>query len=198
MAQENSTSTRGENPRTRRVRKLMLETAVGLLVNEGAGEVTAARVAEEADVARTTVYRQWPDQPSLLLATVQELTTPPHPMDFSGPVEDDVRRTLEGLRERCRRRKVRTVFGTLAGHSPHDAAFREAQLLFVQQLAQPVVDALEAGMQRGELARSTDCVAEANLLAGPLLYCHLALHETISDDLISEVVARWQGSRPGA
>lgn len=173
----------------------MLDTAIDLLVSDGAQEVTAARVAEQAEVARTTVYRQWPDQRSLLLATVHELTAPHHPTEVAGPIDDDVRATLETLRARMIHRNVRSIFGTLAGYAPHDAAFRDAQVHFVNQLTQPLVDALEAAVERGELHASADCTFEAKLLAGPLLHCHLALYDTIADSLIDEVIERWQTSR---
>ena len=86
MEGEDEKGERSENPRTRRVRELMLSTAVALLLEGGANEVTAARVAERADVARTTVYRQWPDQLSLLLATIKSLTTSHRPISNPGPL----------------------------------------------------------------------------------------------------------------
>ncbi len=52
------------NPRTRRVRKLILDTATEVLLEQGAFDVTVYRVAERADVARTTIYRHWPTRPA--------------------------------------------------------------------------------------------------------------------------------------
>lgn len=186
-----------ENPRTRRVRQLMLATAVELLLEGGADELTAARVADGADVARTTVYRQWPDQDSLLLATIQELSmsVAGAPAESMGRVEGDVRVALEQLRIGLVRRSARTVYGALASRSAHDANFSDAQRDLVQQLMLPLIGALEAGVARGDLDQTTDCAFEANLLAGPLLHCHLSLHNDISNELIDEVMQRWREAR---
>jgi len=181
-----------ENPRTRRVRALMLETAVEVLLKEGAAEVTALRIAERADVARTTVYRQWPDQRSLLLATIAELTRPHHQREHDGPLDEDLRATLGQLRERLVRREVRSVFGALAAQATQDEAFRDAQRLFVRQLTQPVAEAFEAAVERGEVPATLDPVFEADLLAGPMLHCHLVCHHDVTEALVEEVFRRWQ------
>lgn len=180
-----------ENPRTRRVRELMLATATDILLSSGPQHVTAARVAEQADVARTTVYRQWPDQRSLLLATVEARSNPIMASSPDGPVETDVRTACDQLRKRLEKRQVRAVFGALAGQAAQDNTFRDAQRLFVQQLSSPMKKALDAAVDRGELDESTDTTLEATMLAGPLLHVHLALHDKITDDLINEVVERW-------
>ena len=187
-----------ENPRTRRVRELMLSTAIELLLEGGAQEVTAARIADRADVARTTVYRQWPDQRSLLLATVQELTSAHLHNPPDGHIDDDVRKTLERIRTRLVKRDVRSVYSALAGQASLDETFRDAKRLFIHQLTQPVVLALESNVARGALPASIDCTFEANLLAGPILHCHLALHEDITDELIDAIMERWERAMKSA
>lgn len=182
---------RRENPRTRRVRELVLQASMEVLLECGASDVTAAIVAERADVARTTIYRHWPDQRSLLLATLEALTKPHHRTTTSGPLEDDVRQSLDRLRNRLVTREVRSVFGALAAHSSQDDAFLAGQQLFVQQLAMPTVAVLEAAQLRGELTSEIDCTFEATMLTGPLLHQHLTLCEEISDRLIDAVVHRW-------
>lgn len=180
-----------ENPRTRRVRSLILSTCVDVLLNNGAHEVTVSNIAERADVARTTIYRHWPDQRSLLLATIENLTTPRRIETTTGPLDDDILTALRRLRERLARRDVRSVFGALAGHATQDDAFADAQQLFVRQLAQPMVTILEAAQERGELGIDVNCQFEANLLAGPILHQHLALHDEVTEELINEVAQRW-------
>lgn len=191
MESEATAAARRENPRTRRVRQLVLETAVEVLLERGADEVTAVNVAEEADVARTTIYRHWPDQRSLLLATIEQLTTAHHTHATDGPLADDVRSALEALRLRLVTREVRSVFGALAGRAPQDDTFGDAQRLFISQLTQPMVDVLEAAAGRGELEADVDGGSEAALLVGPLLHRYLVLVDEIPDELIDEVVRRW-------
>lgn len=182
---------RRENPRTRRVRQLILDTSIGILLEQGAQGVTAANVAEKADVARTTIYRHWPDQPSLLLAAIDNLVTGHELPEATGPLDDDIRRALQQLRQRLVYREVHSVFGALAGFAAQEAAFGDAQRRFVEGLTQPMVAVLQAAKDRGELAADTDCLFEATQLTGPLLHQHLALRSEITDDLVSEVATRW-------
>lgn len=182
------------NPRTRRVRRAVLDAAIEVLLERGAHEVTAGRVAEQADVARTTIYRHWPDQGSLLLATIDALTAPHHPSPNEGRLADDLRSVLEGLRTRLVRRDVRSVFGALAAYACRQDAFADAQRRFVHQLARPTVDVLEVAQARGDLARDVDCDFEATLLVGPILHQHLVVLGAVEDRLIDEVLGRWLGA----
>lgn len=191
MTSETTDVERRENPRTRRVRQLILETAEQVLLERGAHEVTAAIVAEKADVARTTIYRHWPDQRSLLLATIESLTTPHFEVEAEGPLDSDVRLNLERLRSRLVMREVRSVYGALAGHAAHDEAFADGQRLFIGQLVQPLVVVLEAAQGRGELGSKIDCTFEAAQLAAPILHQHLSLQAEITDAMIGEIVTRW-------
>ncbi|MFW2334204.1 TetR/AcrR family transcriptional regulator [Ilumatobacter sp.] len=179
------------NPRTRRVREAVLSVAVEVLVEHGAHEVTAARIAEQADVARTTVYRHWPDQRSLLLATIDALTTPHRRTESVGSLAEDVRVALVQLRSRITTHDVRSVFGALATHAAHDEAFSDAQRRFIEQLTQPTRDVLNASQQRGALQADVDCDLEARLLTGPILHQHLAWHDTVTDSVLDLVVRRW-------
>lgn len=187
---------RAENPRTLRVRQLILDSAIELLVRGGAREVTAARIAEETGVARTTIYRQWPDQPSLLLATIDALVAPHFPAPGSGDLEDDLTTALTNLRTRLVTRQVRPVLAALVDYATRDDAFVSAQRRFVEGLIQPTVDVLDTARRRGELPATLDCSVAAMTLTGPLFQRFLLMQETIGDDLIDEVTSRFIRSQP--
>lgn len=191
MSNEPSAEATRLNPRTRRVRGVILGAAVEVLLERGAWDVTAARVAERADVARTTIYRHWPDQRALLLATIDALTSPDHRTRTVGRLEVDVRTVLGLLRTRLITHDVVSVFGALAAYAAQDNAFSEGQRRFVEQLTQPTADVLAVAQERGVLGVDVDCELEARLLAGPLLHQHLALHREITDDFIDEITGRW-------
>lgn len=180
-----------ENPRTRRVRRLILDTAIEVLLECGASEVTAVVVAERADVARTTIYRHWPDPQSLLLATVAAMISPHDTTSPTGPLADDVRSELDHLRKRLIFRQVRSVFGALASHADQHPDFQDAQRLFITGLTERTLNALEAAQLRGELGADRDCEFEARLLVGPVLHQYLVACDDISDQLIDEVATRW-------
>jgi len=191
MSNESSIGAGRVNPRTRRVREAILSAAVEILVESGAQDVTAARVAEQADVARTTIYRHWPDQRALLLATIDALTSPHHQTPTVGRLETDVRTVLGLLRTRLITHDVASVFGALSAYAARDSAFSEGQRLFVQRLTKPTYDVLVAAQKMGALRIDVDCELEASLLAGALLHQHLLLHNDITDSFIDEITRRW-------
>jgi len=170
---------------------LILDAAVEVLLAQGAHEVTATRVAARADVARTTIYRHWPDQSSLLLATIDALVAPHSPASSGGDLDTDLRADLVNLRTRLVTREVRPVFAALAAHAASDDLFVVAQRRFIDQMTQPVVDTLRAGRQRGELPARLDCRFEAELLTGPLFHLHLVTLRDIGDRVIDEIADRW-------
>lgn len=183
------------NPRTRRVRQTVLDAAIELLLAHGAHEITAARVAEHADVARTTIYRHWPDQASLLLATIDALTAAHRRRQSSGNLETDLRSDLRSLHTRLVVREVRSVFGALAAYSPGDDAFATAQRRFIERLVEPLHQSLQAAQERGEVDTALDCELEAHNLAGPLLYRHLVMHVELTENFVDDVARRWLANR---
>lgn len=191
MSNKESAEESRVNPRTRRVREVILAAAIEVLLEQGAQDVTAARVAERADVARTTIYRHWPDQRSLLLATIDALTASHQPTPTVGRLDEDVRTVLDFLRTRLVTRDVVSVHGALAAYAAVDNAFSEGQRRLLEHLAQPTADVLTLAKEQGALPEDFDCVGEAMLLAGPLLHQHLSLHAEITDHLIDEVARRW-------
>ena len=80
----------GENPRTTRIRDIVLPAVIELLLAEGAGAVTALRVSEHAGVARSTIYQHWPDQQALLLDAIDRIITPHVPTSITDNLEDDL------------------------------------------------------------------------------------------------------------
>lgn len=179
------------NPRTRRVQQLILDTAVNVLREQGAPEVTAHRVAERCDVARTTIYRYWPDQKALLLATIDSMMSPHFDLPEFDDLGDELKEVLSRLRTRLIFRDVRSVFGAIAAHAATDDGFADAQRRFVEMLAQPIAGCLAVGKDRGELDSDLDVDSEANHLTAPILQQYLFRFQDVSDELITETVDRW-------
>lgn len=179
------------NPRTKRVHQVVLDAALDILFDEGADEVTAARVAERTQVARSTIYRHWPDQSSLLLAAIDSLARPNARLTTDGNLEQDVRRVLNDLAYRLEVRKVRYVYGALGSQAPLSEMFEEAQRRFIGHLTMPMQFALEAACSRGELDSGIDCRLEADLLVAPILHRYLTLYDDLPAGMIDTVVDRW-------
>ena len=184
----NPQTQQGVNPRTTRVRQVILDAAGDLLVEHGAGEVTASRIAQETGVARTTIYRHWPDQSHLLLDTIDSLVAPHSPTTFTDDLEADLMTALSNLRARMTRQPFRQVFAALLGHANRERKFVAAQQRFVNGVLQPINDILTAAIDRGDVSPTVDIPQACAALAGPLFHQHVMLRESIDDHLITSTV----------
>ena len=179
------------NPRTRRVRRAILDAAGQMFIDHGADQVTAARVAIEADVARTTIYRHWPTSADLLLATIDDLATPGFPVVDSGDFEADLRSALNSLCVRLVMRETHKVFSALAAQAHSSQVFADAQSNFIGNLTRPIEQVLQAGKETGILPSDCDCRRETDTLASPILYQHFMLHNEPTAALVEDVLVPW-------
>ena len=186
-----SPSSTRENPRTTRVRNIVLDAAIALLLEGGAAAVTATRIADETGVARTTIYRHWPEQANLLLATIEALVSSGHTPANSGDVEADLMTELSRLRTRLVTRPVRPVFAALVDYAARDDAFAAAQHRFVEGIIRPTIDVVEEAQRRGDLPSKLDCSLAGTLLAGPLVHQYLVMGGEIDDALIEQAVSQF-------
>lgn len=177
-----------ENPRTRRVREIVLDEGLRLLVSEGGEAVTALRIAERTEVARSTIYRHWPDQPSLLFDVVERGVAPHRERELTGDVWHDLEAALQDLRTRITIRAFRRVFAALLIQSDRDSAFVGSQQRLLGGVLAGVRDVIVDALARGDLPPSLDVESACAHLAGPLLTQHVMLYEPIEDELITSVV----------
>ena len=183
----------GANPRTIRVRQIILDAAIDLLIKEGAGALTAVRIAEKTGVARTTIYRHWTDNTALLLDAIDKLISPHVPTSLSENLEEDLSATLTNLKMRMTKRPFRIVFAALLDHTNRNRDAVGAQRRFVNGVLQPLQDILANAKGRGALPSTVDVESVSAQLAGPLFIQHVMLRIPISDRLISQTIARFLG-----
>ena len=186
-----ATRRQGENARTTRVREVIVDTAAGLLVREGASAVTALRIAEDTGVARTTIYRHWPDPTALLLDAIDRVVRPHVPTRITDNLEEDLTQALTNLQMRMRKKPFRLVFAALLDHANRDRNLVAAQRRFVNGVLQPIQDVITAAQQRGDLPSTVQVETASAQLAGPLFLQHVMLRSTISEELISKTIAQF-------
>ncbi len=186
-----ATRRQGENARTTRVCEVIVDTAARLLVRDGAGAVTAVRIAEDTGVARTTIYRHWPDATALLLDAIDRVVRPHVPTQITDNLEADLVKALTILQMRMSKKPFRLIFAALLDHANRDRNLVAAQRRFVNGVLQPIQDVITAAQQRGDLPSTVQVETASAQLAGPLFLQHVMLRSTISEELISETIAQF-------
>lgn len=191
---DGGTAARRENPRTRRLRELVLADGIELLVSDGGEAVTAVRIAERTGVARSAIYRHWPNRAALLLAVVDRAVAPHHSTELSGDLAHDLRTALSNLRLRMRLRPFTRVFATLLAEANRDDTFVAPQRRLVDGVVSPLREVLLDGRGRGELPDTLDLDSACAQLAGPLLHQHVMLRAPIEDGLVDRLLGDFLGT----
>lgn len=177
-----------ENPRTTRVRKVVLDAAAKLLVEQGHQAVTPHQVSKATGVARSTIYRLWPDPVSLLLDAIDSVLAPDHGVSTVGDLRIDLTNELGTLRQRLNKRPFRTIFAALLDHAIRARELVPAQRRFVSGVTAPVRSIIAAAIDDGRLGQSLVLDEAVAQLVGPIFHRHVMLQARISDDLISRTV----------
>lgn len=177
-----------QNPRTARVRKIVLDAAAELLIEEGHYAVTPQQVSKATGVARSTIYRHWPDPVTLLLDAIDSVLGPHHTEPIIGDVHSDLVNALTNLRLRLRRHPFREMFAALLDHASRSPEFVVAQRRFVTAVAGPLSNVVIAAIDSGDVHPTTNPDEAVAQLTGPVFYKHVMQHAPTSDALIENTV----------
>ena len=177
-----------ENPRTTRVRKIILDAATELLITAGHRAVSPHQVSKATGVARSTIYRHWPDPVLLLLDAIDNVLAPDHTLSTVGELRIDLTTALEGLRRRLNKRPFRTMFAALLDHSTRSPKLVPAQRRFVSGVTAPLRSIIAEAIDDGRFEQSLKPDVAVAQLVGPIFHQHVMLQARISDDLIASTV----------
>ena len=175
------------DPRAERSRCAALAAARELLLDEGWEAVTHARVAERAGMARTTVYRHWPDATDLVLDALAEEKSERHPRP-TGVLRDDLVADLDAFRLQLRDPRIERVMVTIIERSAVDEEFGAARASLARQGTRPLAEILRAAIGRGELPACLDIDRVVEQLCGPMLFRHLVLRKPVTKRYVEVLV----------
>ena len=177
-----------ENPRTTRVRKIVVDAATALLIEEGHHAVTPHQVSKVTGIARSTIYRHWPDPVSLLMDAIDSVLAPDHTLSTVGDVRADLTTALEVLRLRLNRRPFRAIFAALLDHATRSKELIPAQRRFVTGVTAPLRIIVAEAIDNGRLDPSIKLEDVVAQLAGPLFHQHVMLQARITNELIANTI----------
>ena len=158
--------------RVERSQALIRGAAVAELAEKGWGGFTIEGVAKRAGVARSTVYRHWPDRLHLLVDALQAHSDQA-PARAAAPGRKRVVALVRHLAEAMADPARSAITPALIEAAEHDNALRDIQRRFTDQRRQALVDAL-----------ADDDVADPELvamaLAGAVIYARVMRHRPLS------------------
>ncbi len=179
---------RGRRPADE-VRADVLRTVGDLLLGEGSANLTFERVAREAGVSRTTLYKWWPSKGALALDgyfhAVQETLAFPD----TGDIRADLRTQLHAFAEVMTRTPGGRVLAELIGQSQTDpdlaAAYRSLYSAERRRLAAERIGAAQAC---GQIRPDADPQVLVDQLWGAVYHRLLIPDEPVTESFVDALV----------
>src|SRR6516165_6586244 len=168
--------------------KAILKAALEILFDKGYAGLTIDGVAARTGVGRPTIYRRWASKPELVIAALaQGIGLSPTP--DTGVLRDDL---LAFARDQVRMMNApqsRRVTAGLVADLVADPDLAETYFSeYVEPRRSTVWQALERGIQRGELRADADFSLIYDLLMGPLFMRSVVRGERLQPDMAEQIV----------
>lgn len=166
-------------PRSEEARRKALGAAADLIVERGVGAFSIEEVAARSGVAKSTIYRHWPERAALIIdtarATFEHVVTPD-----TGTLRGDLAAFTAGV--------VRADLST--GRSAQlmpaiiDAANRDPEIATLvdrlkDEREQPICTMVARAQARGEIPADLDIRVAVGTLIGPIVFRKLIQRQLI-------------------
>ena len=177
----------GLDPRKVRTRELVLTATAELLVEQGFERVTIEAIAERTGIARSTIYRNWPNRAELFIEAFDRMCVFPDIPDLGSMVEE-----LELLASELVDGLTNTEWGralpSLIGAAAHDEELAAAFQGFSNRRRALVAQVFERAAGRGEITGSYSPQALAAAFASGFFYHHLMVRRPLGKAYITHQV----------
>jgi AcrR family transcriptional regulator len=159
-----------ERSKAERCRQLILKTALDLVLEVGFRAVSIEAIAARAGVAKTTIYRRWPNKAAVVMDAFMIRVGSESLFPTTERVRDGIRLQMRSMAKSFRG-KVGALVKALLAEAQFDeelaTAFRERWTLPRRRKA---VSVFQEAIRRGELRPSIDLETTIDLLYAPMYY----------------------------
>jgi len=174
-------------PRSQRARRAVLDAARAIVERGGYQAATIEAIAARSGVAKTTIYRSWPNRAALIVDLLMQMAGDAVPLPSGSDPLGAVRTEMRGIAAAADHLMGR-LLTSLVGEAQHDPEVRTALLngLFHPRsnaTAKMVHKAQTAGLLRKDIPAQV----AVDLLVGPLFYRMLVRHRPLTDSFVTQV-----------
>ena len=175
------------DPRIEQTRQLVLAATLELMAEHGSAAITVERIAERSGVARSTIYRRWPDLPRLYFEAFRQLRN----RDVHEPTGDLAVDLANYIRDTAAHLNDPTYFSIvvfLLANAAVSEHYAKLHLELFSAGSSHGAAVFQVGIDRGTVRPDTDVWEAADAVRAPLVYTRLAKHETIDVDVALRAV----------
>ncbi len=178
------------DPRIVRSRRAVLDAALAELAERGYGAFTIDGVATRAGVARSTIYRLWPDRARLVADAIDVLNQqpPPRPADGETP-RARIAALVHHLSDAMRSSPVAACLPALIDGAERDRTLRRLHHHYNDRRRAALVTAIAAAVDSGDARSDIDPGLAAVALAGAVMYRRLMTSRPLRDGEVEPLIA---------
>jgi AcrR family transcriptional regulator len=176
-------------PRAVDVDERVLAAARAITVEVGYDATTIEAVAARAGVAKTAIYRRWPNKAVLVYDAVLRAADQHTAVPDTGDVRADLLAVLHTNAAGFRAPSTRGLIAALSGEALRDE--RVAEMLrdrFFGPRADAIAERVATAVARRELRPTVDAALVPALLTGSLQYLWIVRGSALADDDLARVV----------
>jgi AcrR family transcriptional regulator len=175
------------DPRIQRSRAAVIDATRELLREHGFAGVTIEAVSALSGVAKTTIYRHWPDREHLLLDSCVAAKGIVGVYD-TGDLRGDLVAGLRMLAAELTGGDMSSLIPAMIEASERSAEFRALNEAFMAAKRAPLKDRLRIAAKRGEIRPGIDLETLMSLIAGPMFYRRLLVRQPLSKTFVDDLV----------
>lgn len=188
LASVEPTATLRGRPRSQRARRAILEAARALVEKGGYEAATIEAIAARSGVAKTTIYRWWPNRAALVVDLLVRVAMEAAPLPSTGGDPMLALRTELYLVAEASEALPGRLLISLLGEAEHDPDIRGAlQEGLFKPRRQAVAKVIRRAQLGGALRRGVPPLLAADLFYGPLFYRKFIRHEPVSREFVRQV-----------
>ncbi len=170
-------------------RRKMLDAATEVVLEAGVGGFNVDEIARRSGVAKTTIYRHFPDSKTLLVAALdQALVAPPIPDE--GSLRDDLVAYMISVRPLFADLQLRTLFFEIYAAATRDPELAEMYQSLMAERSGPTRAIYDNARARGELSPDFSYQDMLETVRGPLIARAMTRPETLTDRALRDMVDR--------
>ena len=156
------------DPRMTRSRRRALGATLDLVAERGIAGASIEAVSARSGVAKTTVYRQWPNQAALVLDAFRSIAPDP-PLPDTGTLPGPLV-LVGGFAEALRQGRAGVFMAALMDAAERDADFAALHAAETRRRHAPVLSCSPGASSGASLPDGADLDALVDQLAGPVLH----------------------------
>lgn len=167
----------------------MLDATIEVLAERGLAGTSIESVARHRGVAKTTIYRRWPNREALIAAAVHRFVGERVAVPDTGSLRGDLLEIARATVALVQRPGFRSIAPELVGAAQRDQEWASAlRDRFVEPGRDALAVSIDRAITRGELAADVSTELVIELLVGALTYRSFITRGQIDEDYVEQVV----------